>query len=74
MFNTNFFIAHATLLKKQTLLDFMKENDYPASDVPLEFLTISRNFSAEMAEGVKVVQGWLDTVNKQQRVYVFISS
>lgn len=74
MFNTNFFIAHATLLKKQTLLDFMKENDYPASGVPLEFLTISRNFSAEMAEGVKVVQGWLDTVNKQQRVYVFISS
>eukprot|EP00026_Physarum_polycephalum_P001799 Phypoly_transcript_01802.p1 GENE.Phypoly_transcript_01802~~Phypoly_transcript_01802.p1 ORF type:complete len:875 (+),score=145.79 Phypoly_transcript_01802:33-2657(+) len=59
-----------TLLKKKTLLDFMKTNNYPVSDVPLEFLTIAKNFTSELNEGVKTVQGWLEKVNSTQRVDV----
>jgi altronate dehydratase len=59
-----------TLLKKQTLLNFMKTNNYPVSEVPLEFLTIAKNFTSELSEGVKLVQGWLEKVNQNQRVDV----
>ncbi len=49
------------------LRDFMREGDYPLADVPHHFLTLSAGLAAGLAEGEKIVRGWLPAVNALQR-------
>jgi altronate dehydratase len=46
---------------------FMEENGYPLSDVPHSFLTMRGGFSAGLAEGERMVRGWLPEVAAQRR-------
>lgn len=54
-------------LTRDTCLNFMKKNNYPLDHVKLDFLQSSGDFQANLAEGVKIVEGWLDYVNKYVR-------
>jgi altronate dehydratase len=46
---------------------FMRERDYPLTDVPHRFLSIDRGLAAALAEGEATVRDWLPTVSAQQR-------
>jgi len=46
---------------------FMEERRYPLDDVPHEFLTLRGGLAAGLAEGERIVRGWLPEVSAQQR-------
>jgi altronate dehydratase len=49
------------------LARFMREHGYPLADVPHHFLSIRSGLAAGLAEGEKIVRGWLPTVSAQRR-------
>jgi altronate dehydratase len=46
---------------------FMEEHHYPLSDVPHEFLSLRGGLAACLAEGERIVRGWLPRVVAQTR-------
>jgi altronate dehydratase len=46
---------------------FMAEQRYPLDDVPHQFLTLNHGLAAGLAEGEKLVRGWLPAVAAQRR-------
>lgn len=46
---------------------FMEEHGYPLSGVLHEFLTLRGGLATGLAEGERIVRGWLPTVSAQQR-------
>jgi len=49
------------------LHDFMREHGYAVDDVPHHFLTLRGGLSAGLAEGEKIVRGWLPAANALRR-------
>lgn len=49
------------------LQEFMRERGYPLADVPHHFLTLHGGLAAGLAEGERIVRGWLPTVNALSR-------
>ena len=49
------------------LQEFMRANGYPLDDVPHQFLTLDRGLAAGLAEGERIVRGWLPAVSAQRR-------
>jgi mutator protein MutT len=49
------------------LREFMRANGYPLDDVPHQFLTLDRGLAAGLAEGERIVRGWLPAVAAQRR-------
>ncbi len=49
------------------LQQFMRANGYPLDDVPHQFLSIRTGLAAALAEGEKIVRGWLPTISAQPR-------
>ncbi len=49
------------------LRSFMEEQQYPLADVPHEFLTLRGGLAAGLAEGERIVRGWLPEVSAQRR-------
>lgn len=49
------------------LRDFMRANGYPLDDVPHRFLTLDRGLAAGLAEGERIVRGWLPAVSAPRR-------
>ncbi len=49
------------------LRDFMRERGYPLADVPHHFLTLRGGLAAGLAEGEKIVRGWLPAANALAR-------
>ena len=46
---------------------FMREQRYPLDDVPHGFLTLNHGLAAGLAEGERIVRGWLPEVAAQRR-------
>ena len=46
---------------------FMLEHGYPLADVPHEFLSLRGGLAAGLAEGARIVRGWLPEVSAQRR-------
>ncbi len=49
------------------LRDFMREHRYPLEDIPHQFLTLNHGLSAGLAEGERIVRGWLPQVAALRR-------
>ena len=49
------------------LRSFMEEHGYPLADVPHEFLTLRGGLAAALAEGERIVRGWLPEISAQRR-------
>jgi altronate dehydratase len=49
------------------LQEFMRERGYPLVDVPHHFLTLHGGLAAGLAEGERIVRGWLPAVNALSR-------
>jgi len=49
------------------LLAFMEEHGYPLAEVTYEFLTLRGGLAAGLAEGERIVRGWLPEVSAQRR-------
>ena len=49
------------------LRDFMRERGYPLDDVPHAFLTLRGGLAAGLAEGERIVRGWLPAVTALRR-------
>jgi len=49
------------------LAAFMRERGYPLDAVPHHFLTLSHGLAAGLAEGERLVRGWLPAVSAQHR-------
>ncbi len=49
------------------LRDFMLEHGYPLADVPHAFLTLRGGLAAGLAEGERIVCGWLPEISAQRR-------
>ena len=56
------------------LRDFMRDRGYALDDVPHHFLTLPGSLSAGLAEGEKIVRGWLPAANALRRTAEPISS
>ncbi len=54
-------------INNERLQHFMHEAGYPLADVPHRFLTLNAGLSAGMAEGERIVRGWLPTVAAERR-------
>ncbi len=46
---------------------FMAEQRYPLADVPHHFLTLDRGLAPGLADGEKIVRGWLPEISAQRR-------
>lgn len=46
---------------------FMAQHRYPLAEVPHQFLTLDRGLAAGLAEGERIVRGWLPDVAAQRR-------
>ena len=49
------------------LRDFMRAQKYPLDDVPHQFLSIRGGLAAALADGEKIVRGWLPAVSARRR-------
>ena len=49
------------------LAAFLRDRGYPLGDVPHAFLSIRGGLAAALAEGEKIVRGWLPAVSAQRR-------
>ena len=49
------------------LRDFMRSNGYPLDAVPHAFLSLDRGLAAGLAEGERLVRGWLPAVAAERR-------
>ena len=49
------------------LATFMREHRYALDDVPHQFLSLRSGLAAALADGEKIVRGWLPTVSAQRR-------
>ena len=49
------------------LAAFLRDRGYPLDDVPHAFLSIRDGLAAALAEGEKIVRGWLPAVSAQRR-------
>jgi len=46
---------------------FMREQRYPLADVPHHFLTLDHGLAAGLADGERIVRGWLPAIAAQRR-------
>ncbi|MEM7032965.1 MAG: UxaA family hydrolase [Chloroflexota bacterium] len=51
----------------QMLEAYLTEQDYPLSEVPHQFLSLSGSFETNLQQGETIVKGWLDEVNDTPR-------
>ena len=49
------------------LRDFMRANNYPLTEVPHHFLSLSKGLAAGLAEGERIVREWLPTISALRR-------
>jgi altronate dehydratase len=49
------------------LRDFLREGGYPLDEAPHAFLTLSHGLAAGLADGERIVRGWLPTVSALRR-------
>lgn len=54
-------------INNQLLHNYMIENDYPLSDVPHQFMTLSESFDNDLAKAEQIVTSWFDEVNAVAR-------
>ncbi len=51
----------------EMLQSYMQREGYPLDDVVHRFYRLQGSFDADLAEGTKIINGWLDTVNSVPR-------
>jgi len=54
-------------LTNAKLQEFMDEHEYPYSDIPHEFLSLTGGFQQNLDRGYNVIEGWTQRVNTTKR-------
>lgn len=54
-------------VREQEMRAYLAEHNYPVTDVPHAWLTLSGDLSSDLVRGTETITGWLETVNRTPR-------
>lgn len=62
------------MINNRVLQGYLREHHYPISELPHAFVSLEGNFDSALAQGERIVQGWLEPVSRAQRAATPLSA